>query len=80
MRLAPMEAPVSDMSAEPYNPQGGWFASALFVVVFFYFWVGLDPMPNPSTSSQLAAYGESSNAFNQLIVLGMSVLVLTMLF
>ncbi|WP_449396889.1 O-antigen ligase family protein [Devosia riboflavina] len=68
------------MSAQPYNPQGGWFASALFVVVFFYFWVGLDPMPNPSTSSQLAAYGESSNAFNQLIVLGMSVMVLTMLF
>ncbi|KKB78410.1 polymerase [Devosia soli] len=71
---------VSDPNAEPYNPQGGWFASALFVVVFCYFWIGLDPLPSPTTSSQLAAYGESSNAFNQLIVLGMSLLVLTMLF
>lgn len=71
---------MSDPSAETYNPQGGWFASALFVLVFLYFWIGLDPLPNPASSAQLAAYGESSNAFNQLIVLGMSGLVLVMLF
>ncbi|MBO9588867.1 O-antigen ligase [Devosia sp.] len=71
---------MSDPSAETYNPQGGWFASALFVLVFLYFWIGLDPLPNPASSAQLAAYGESSNAFNQLIVLGMSGLVLAMLF
>ncbi|WP_244487063.1 O-antigen ligase family protein [Devosia sp. Leaf420] len=71
---------MSDLSAEPYNPQGGWFASILFVVVFCYFWIGLNPLPPPSTAAQLAAYGESSNVFTQIIVFGMSLLVMTMLF
>lgn len=70
---------MSDLNAAPYNPQGGWLASALFMLVFGYFWFGLNPLPAPSTAAQLAAYGESSNALNQITVLGMSFLVMMML-
>lgn len=68
-----------ETDVQTYNPQGGWFASVLFVAVFCYFWIGIDPLPDPGAGS-LAAYGESSNAFNQLIVLGMSGLTMGMLF
>lgn len=64
---------------QTYNPQGGWFAAMLFVAVFCYFWIGLDPLPDPQAHSALIAYGDSSNAFNQLIVLGMSVVVMVMI-
>lgn len=70
---------MSEAGEQTYNPQGGWFATMLFVAVFCYFWIGLDPLPDPQASSALVAYGESSNVFNQLIVLGMSVLVMAML-
>ncbi|RYE59248.1 MAG: O-antigen ligase family protein, partial [Hyphomicrobiales bacterium] len=63
---------------EIYNPQGTWLASALFAGVFFYFWLGLAPLSDMSGGS-LAAYGESSNSLNQLVVFGMSFLVMTML-
>lgn len=69
---------MSQTDVETYDPQGGWFASVLFVAVFFYFWVGISPLRD-SGAETLAAYGESSNAFNQMIVLGMSLLVTTML-
>lgn len=69
---------VSDTGLERYNPQGGWFASILFVAVFCYFWIGINPLSDPQAGT-LAAYGETSNVFNQLIVLGMSVLVMTLL-
>lgn len=70
---------MSEAGRQTYNPQGGWFATMLFVAVFCYFWIGLDPLPDPQGSSALVAYGESSNAFNQLIVLGMSVVVMAMI-
>ena len=70
---------MSEAGEQTYNPQGGWFATMLFVAVFCYFWIGLDPLPDPLAGSALAAYGESSNAFNQLIVLAMSVLVMGVL-
>lgn len=67
------------MTAEPYNPQGGWFASAFFVAVFFYFWIGISPLSDPNATSPLVAYGESSNTFNQLIVVALSALALCLL-
>ncbi|MGV3573898.1 MAG: O-antigen ligase family protein [Devosia sp.] len=70
---------MSEAGEQTYNPQGGWFATMLFVAVFCYFWIGLDPLPDPQAGSTLVAYGESSNAFNQLIVLGMSVVVMVMI-
>jgi O-antigen ligase len=71
---------LSQAGTAPYDPQGGWFASVLFVLVFLYFWVGMDPLPRPATFAELTAYGNSSNTFNQLIVLAMTMLVVTMLF
>lgn len=70
---------MSEAGEQTYNPKGGWFATVLFVGVFFYFWIGLDPLPDPQAGSALVAYGESSNAFNQLIVLAMSVFTMTVL-
>lgn len=70
---------MSEAGVQTYNPQGGWFAAALFVVVFCYFWIGLSPLPDPRAGSALVAYGESSNALNQLVVLAMSVMVMAML-
>lgn len=70
---------MSEAGEQTYNPQGGWFATMLFVAVFCYFWIGLDPLPDPLAGSALTAYGESSNSFNQLIVLAMSVLVMGVL-
>lgn len=70
---------MADPGAELYNPQGGWFASALFVLLFFYFWIGISPLSDPNVASPLVAYGESSNALNQLIVIGMAMLVLGVL-
>lgn len=64
---------------QTYTPQGGWLAITLFAMVFCYFWIGLDPLPDPQAGSALVAYGDSSNAFNQLVVLVMSVMVMTML-
>lgn len=69
---------MSDPGIETYNPQGTWLASALFVAVFFYFWIGLSPLAD-MTGGSLAAYGESSNSFNQLVVFAMSFLVMVML-
>ncbi|KQN73876.1 polymerase [Devosia sp. Leaf64] len=50
----------------------------LFVAVFCYFWIGISPLSDPKAGT-LAAYGDTSNALNQLIVLAMSMLVMTML-
>lgn len=69
---------MSQTDMQTYDPQGGRFASVLFAAVFFYFWVGINPLADPGAGT-LAAYGESSNALNQLIVLFMSLLVVTML-
>jgi len=70
---------VSQQQMEPYNPQGGLLASVLFAAVFCYFWIGISPLSDSEGGSALAAYGESSNAFNQLVVVGMSILVLSIL-
>lgn len=69
---------MSQTDMQTYDPQGGWFASVLFAAVFFYFWIGINPLPDPAART-LAAYGESSNSFNQLIVFGMSLLVIGMI-
>lgn len=66
-------------TGEPFSGRGGWFSSTLFVVVFYYFWIGLAPFPNPNDSALLTAYGNSSNMINQLIVVAMSFVVLAVL-
>jgi len=72
------EPDLSLADAQTPNPQGGWLATALFVMVVCYFWIGIAPMPDPQAGSP-AAYGESSNQFNQLIVIAMTALVLALL-
>lgn len=59
--------------------QEGWFSAALLVVLFGYFWIGLGPFPDPNASGLLEAYGSSSNLLNQIIVIGLSALVLVVL-
>lgn len=51
------------------------YLSILFVLVFSYFWIGIDPFPSASDPSLLLAYSDTSNAINQLVVLFMSFLV-----
>jgi O-antigen ligase len=50
--------------------------AALFLGVFFYFWIGLDPFPNPNSSDLTTPYGGSSNRLNQIVVVLMSGLLL----
>lgn len=59
--------------------QDGWFPSVLFVVVCAYFWIGIEPFPGASDADSLAAYGNTSNVLNQLIVMAMSMTVLAVL-
>lgn len=61
------------------DAQEGWFSAALLVVLFGYFWIGLGPFPDPNASGLLEAYGSSSNLLNQIIVIGLSALVLVVL-
>lgn len=61
------------------DSQEGWFSAALLVVLFGYFWIGLGPFPDPNASGLLEAYGSSSNLLNQIIVIGLSALVLVVL-
>ncbi|MBD9375019.1 O-antigen ligase family protein [Rhizobium sp. ARZ01] len=70
---------MSNATGEPFKGHGGWFSSVLFVVVFYYFWIGLAPFPNPNDDGLLTAYGNASNLVNQLIVVAMSFLVLATL-
>ncbi|OWW00368.1 O-antigen ligase [Rhizobium sp. R693] len=51
-------------------------AAFLFLAVFGYFWVGLNPFPDPNATSLSTPYGGTSNVLNQLIVIAMSALVL----
>ncbi|CDM62809.1 MULTISPECIES: O-antigen ligase family protein [Rhizobium] len=55
---------------------GGAFAAFLFLAIFSYFWVGLNPFPDPNAASLSTPYGGSSNVLNQLIVIAMSGVVL----
>ncbi|EPE94933.1 O-antigen ligase family protein [Rhizobium grahamii] len=55
---------------------GVGFAAFLFLLVLGYFWIGLNPFPDPNTTSLSRPYGASSNVFNQLIVVAMSGVVL----
>lgn len=61
------------------DAQEGWFSAALLVVLFGYFWIGLGPFPDPNASGLLEAYGSSSNLLNQIIVIGLSALVVVVL-
>ena len=61
------------------DSQEGWFSAALLVVLFGYFWIGLGPFPDPNASGLLEAYGSSSNLLNQIIVIGLSALVVVVL-
>jgi O-antigen ligase len=70
---------VSEVHTEPYNPQGGRFAAWLFVGIFLYFWIGINPLPDISAWTPNGSAGETSNLFNQLTVLTMSAMVLTVL-
>ncbi len=56
--------------------EGGTFAAFLFLAIFSYFWVGLNPFPDPNAASLSTPYGGSSNVINQLIVIVMSTVVL----
>lgn len=67
-------APVSESHAV-HGDHAGSFRPALFILVFFYFWIGLAPFPNPNDAGLLTAYGNSSDQLNQLIVVTMSVIV-----
>lgn len=51
-------------------------ASCLFLGVFFYFWVGIDPFPNPNAVELTTPYGGSSNRLNQIVVILMTGLLL----
>ncbi|MBW9114073.1 O-antigen ligase family protein [Rhizobium cauense] len=56
--------------------KGTFFAAVLFLAVFSYFWIGLNPFPDPNAASLSTPYGGSSNLLNQLIVIAMSGVVL----
>lgn len=66
---------VSDMSSVQ-SAERGRLSSALFVVLFSFFWIGLAPFPDPNASELLTAYGTSSNVVNQIIVIALATLVL----
>lgn len=70
---------MSETSTEPYNPQGGRLAAALFVAIFLYFWIGINPLPDISAWAPNGSAGESSNLLNQLTILTLTMLVLTVL-
>lgn len=57
------------------SDKAGRFRAVLFVLVFFYFWIGLAPFPNPNDAGLLTAYGSSSDQLNQIIVVTMSLTV-----
>ncbi|POF34316.1 O-antigen ligase family protein [Roseibium marinum] len=60
---------------------GGWIlTAALFLGVFFYFWIGLAPFPNPNAANLTTPYGGSSNRFNQIVVALMSGILLFVVF
>ena len=52
------------------------FSAFLFLAIFSYFWVGLNPFPDPNAASLSTPYGGTSNILNQLIVIAMSAVVL----
>lgn len=52
------------------------FSVFLFLAIFSYFWVGLNPFPDPNAASLSTPYGGTSNILNQLIVIAMSAVVL----
>ncbi|WP_428670112.1 O-antigen ligase family protein [Roseibium sp.] len=53
-------------------PAARLLTAALFLGVFFYFWIGLDPFPNPNAVDLKTPYGGSSNRLNQIVVVLMS--------
>lgn len=55
---------------------GRGFTAFLFLLILGYFWIGLNPFPDPNATSLSTPYGASSNVFNQLIVVAMSGVVL----
>lgn len=59
--------------------EGSWFPALLLVVLFCFFWIGLSPFPDPNAPGLLTAFGTSSNVVNQIIVVGLSSLVLVVL-
>ena len=69
---------VSEMRSG-HGARGGWFPPALLVVLFVYFWIGLGPFPDPNASGLLEAFGSSSNLLNQIVVIGLSLLVVVVL-
>jgi O-antigen ligase len=56
------------------------FSAGVFLIVFLYFWIGLDPLPDSTLLDPTKAYGGNSNRFNQVFVLGMVGLVLFTVF
>lgn len=58
-----------------HGAESGGLSSLLLVVVFCFFWIGLEPFPNPNASGLLTAYGTSSNVVNQIIVITLAGLV-----
>lgn len=70
---------MSDATGEALPGRGGFLSSLLFVLIFYYFWIGLAPFSNASDPSLLTAYGNSSNLVNQLVVVTMSLVMLAAL-
>ena len=55
---------------------GGKIAAILVLMVFSYFWIGLDPLPDSTLIDPTKAYGGSSNRLNQIVVILMAGIVL----
>ncbi|OWW04830.1 polymerase [Rhizobium sp. R72] len=67
---------MADMRKTAKVERSTTFAALLFLAVFGYFWVGLNPFPDPNAISLATPYGGTSNVLNQLIVIAMSAVVL----
>ena len=62
--------------SQSYNPQGTAFAVTLFVLIFFYFWIGISPLSDIRGWTPNGSAGQSSNLLNQLTMVAMSMMAL----
>ncbi|WP_082836986.1 O-antigen ligase [Labrenzia sp. OB1] len=73
--IAPLQSARNGLPARRHP--GVWIlTAALFLGVFFYFWIGLAPFPDPNAANLTTPYGSNSNRFNQIVVVLMSGLLL----
>jgi len=78
---SPPHRPASGGTQTPVQAvaTGSLLAALIFLLVFFYFWIGLDPLPDSTLIDPTKAYGGKSNRLNQIVVLLMAGIVLVTL-